>query len=291
MIIWLLLDFSQLQKKEAFSLSAIINKNLTHKTMEAEELLLKSANEMLLRGELPQEFIDKDLPIDLIKRLLATIFLDLDIMLPTSLDANIRQIFLLMAILITEGCKLEETDVPNKYRLYLIESEGKIHALDETTKFERYLLTKLSLFLKFSYEAKKENILESFNYSLEMKVKCWNDFEIPLEERVFKLSREKSLPEIASVTSFNETRIRKILKNYETRINRKKLSNLNRFEQKITDFISKLPTDRQHIYNSIRFLLNEIANGGLNIREPEDLITKLGLKNNPIYAVSDQQKN
>jgi hypothetical protein len=87
--------------------------------METKELLLKSANEMFLQGELPQDFIAKQLPIDLLKRLIVAIYLDLNIVLPVEMEDDVRQTLILIAVLFTAESELSETDEPNVYRMYL----------------------------------------------------------------------------------------------------------------------------------------------------------------------------
>lgn len=253
--------------------------------METKELLLKSAHEMVLQGELPQEFIENDLPIEILQKLLTTIYLDLNIILPEKMEDNLRQIFLLVTILFTKDCELRETDFPNVYRIYLKEPDDEAYALDEVKDVEGYILTKLSLFLKISYEENKA--LEEFQSFLERKVKAWNNYGITPQERVFKSSRNKPLPEIQYETGFSEKTIRKILKHYEKRMDRKKLSNLKRFELKVLDQISKLSSDKQYIIDYYRFLLDEIANGGINVKEPEDLFPK----QSPLFNKSNSFSN
>jgi hypothetical protein len=242
--------------------------------METKELLLKSANEMFLQGELPQDFIAKHLPIDLLKRLIAAIYLDLNNVLPAELEDDVRQTLLLMAVLFTAESELSETDEPNVYRMYLKEPEREVYALDEVSEIENYLLSKLSMFLKIYYQEKENDALKNFTDFLEKKVRVWNSIGIVPQERVYKLSRTKALPEIVSKTGFDEETIRKILQDYEARMDRKKLLNVKSFENKIQELISKIPADRQYLQEPIRFLLDEIANGGINIREPEDLFPK-----------------
>lgn len=242
--------------------------------METKELLLKSANEMFLQGELPQDFIAKHLPIDLLKRLIAAIYLDLNIVLPGEMEDDGRQTLLLMAVLFTAESELIETEVPNVYRMYLKEPEHEVYALDEVTEIENYLLSKLSMFLKIYYEEKENDALEDFTDFLERKVRVWNNIGIVPQERVYSLSRTNPLPQIVSETGFDEETIRKILEDYEARMDRKKLFNVKRFENKVLKLLSNLPTDRQLVIEHARFLLDEIANGGVNITEPEDLFPK-----------------
>lgn len=242
--------------------------------MEIKELLLKSANEMILQGEFPQDFIAKHLPIDLLKRLLAAIYLDLNILLPAEMEDDVRQTLLLMAVLFTAESELSETNEPNVYRMYLKEPEIEAYALDEVIEVENYLLSKLSMFLKIYYEEKENNALENITDFLDRKVRVWNNIGIVPQERVYSLSRTNPIPEIVSETGFDEETIRKILDDYEVRMDRKKLKNVKRFEQKVLNLISKLPDDRQHVIEHTRFLLGEIANGGANVKEPEDLLPK-----------------
>ncbi len=242
--------------------------------METKELLLKSANEMFLQGELPQDFIAKHLPIDLLKRLIAATYLDLNIVLPAEMEDDVRQTLLLMAVLFTAESELSETDEPNVYRMYLKEPEREVYALDEVIGIEDYILSKLSMFLKIYYEEKENAALENFTDFLERKVRVWNNIGIVPQERVYRLSRTSPLPEIVLETGLDEETIRKILEDYETRMDRKKLLNVKRFEHKVLKLISKLPNDRQYGIEHARFLLDEIANGGVNIREPEDLLPK-----------------
>lgn len=255
--------------------------------METKELLLKSANEMFLQGELPQDFIAKHLPIDLLKNLLAAIYLDLNIVLPAEMEDDVRQTLLLMAVLFTAELELSETDEPNVYRMYLKEPEHEVYALDEVSEIENFLLAKLSMFLKIYYEEKENDTLEDFNDFLERKVRVWNNTGIVPQERVYRLSRINPLPKIVSETGFDEETIRKILQDYEARMDRKKLLNVKRFENKVLELISKIPADRQHQQKPIRFLLDEIANGGVNIRKPEDLSQKAS----PIYKINSLSHN
>lgn len=242
--------------------------------METKELLLKLANEMFLQGELPQEFIENDLPIEFLHELRTKIYLDLNIMLPGKMESDMRKLLLLMVVLNAADAELHETDAPNVYRLYVKETNGKIYVLDELTEIENYLLQKLSLFLKSYYEAKENKVFKFFKAEAEFKLREWNNNGIPPQERVFKLSRTKSIPEIMSETGFDEKDIRDALEDYEIRMNRKKLKNVKRFEKKILNQISKLPEEKQYIIDYYRLLLDEIANGGINIEEPEDLFPK-----------------
>jgi hypothetical protein len=195
-------------------------------------------------------------------------------MLPAEMEDDIRQTLLLMAVLFTAESELGETDVPHVYRMYLKEPEQEVYALDEVTEMENYLLAKLSMFLKIYYEEKENNALENFTDFLETKVRGWNNVGVVPQERVYRLSRTKTIPEIVLETGYDEETIRKILDDYEARMDRKKLLNVKRFERKVLKLISELPADGQHLRVPIRFLLDEIANGGINIREPEDLFTK-----------------
>jgi len=247
--------------------------------MEIKELLIKSAHEMFLQGELPQEFIAKDLPIEFLNKLRRKIYLDINIILPEEMEDDKRQILLLVAVLFTKENELLETDVPNVYYMFLTEPDDKVYALDDIKKVKEYILTKLSLFLKIYYE--KNNELEEFKNFLEGKVKVWNSYGIPPQERVFKLSRIKPLPEIKRETGFSEKTIRTILKHYEKRMDRKKLKNVKSFEQKVLDQILKLPTDKQYIKDFYKFLLDQIANGGINIEEPEELFLQFPRFNKP----------
>lgn len=242
--------------------------------METKLLLQKSANELFLQGELPQNFIEKDLPIDLLEKLLAVIFLDLNIVLPAEMEDGTRQMLLLMVVLFTAESELGETDVPNVYKMYLKESEKVVYALDEVTEIENYILSKLSMFLKIYYDEKGKDALENSTGFLDRKVTVWNNVGIVPQERVYKLSRSNPLPGIVSETGIDEKTIRKILEDYEARMDRKKLTNVKRFENKVMNLISKLPAERQHVKETISFLLDEIANGGNNIQEPEDLFPK-----------------
>jgi hypothetical protein len=259
--------------------------------MEAKELMIKTAEEMRTKGELPQDFITNDLPYDLLSKLLATIYMDMNIVLPSEVRSDVRQTLLLMAVLFTVDSELRETDDPDIYRMYLKEHDREVFALDELKEIENYLVSKLSLFLKIYYEEKQNDTLENFYGFIQDKMDKWNKNGIPAQDWVFKLSRIKPLPEIESETGFDEPTIRLILKDYEFRMNRKKLSNLKRFEKKVLNLISKLPAEKHYLKEPIRFLLDEIANGGLYIQKLENLFPSEQTTHFNIYKLSNPQKN
>lgn len=242
--------------------------------MEAKKLLTKSANELFLQGELTQEFIEKNLPFDLFQKLLTTVYSELNIVLPDNISGNICQILLLVSVLFNTEFELVETDVPNVYRLILKEPEQDVYALDEVTDVEKHLMVKLSLFLKIYHDALENQGLEQFEDFLQSKIHSWNANKMVAQERVYSISRKMALPEIEKETGFPEETIRKILDDYQARIDFKKLTNVKRFEQKLLSMTVNANGMSRGIGECVQFILDEIANGGTNIQQLEDLFPK-----------------
>lgn len=242
--------------------------------MEARNILLRCANEMFLRGEIPEDFIAKYLPDKFLAELLEVIYLDIDILLPEKLEDVVRRMVILMAILFNVESELSETEIPNVYRLYLKDRNGEIFALDELSRMDEFLNEYLVSFLKIYYEELEKGHSEKFENFFIKKVDAWNKIGYVRQERIFKLSRTKTLPAIECETGIEEKFIPEILNDYQVRMDAKRLENAKRFKKKLLDLISNLKPCQQYFRDSIMFLLGEIENGGMNIKSLEDLFPK-----------------
>jgi len=120
------------------------------------------------------------------------------------------------------------------------------------------------------YQAHLSKSMDAFKEHLDEAVLKWNYHPFVIEEKMHSVLKE-GIESILDTYSLPKDTIPRALQNYQQRIDDKILENLKEFEGKVNFFISE-NTANKHQTAFIRFILEEINNGGKNLNSLEDVL-------------------
>jgi len=239
--------------------------------MDTEKLFNEIAHKLFYEGELSGSFIEKGLPETIIqfKHYISELYLDFDLLRPKTINKRTQRIFIGSALVIFDF-KIKESDLANRYDLYLKVSPTDWSALRHLSPIEPYLKKNIAFIIRNSNKLFEDGVLDFIQEKYTITIVKWNLNKFVTQERIFKMSR-KLMSQLESETGNFEESIIVHLHNYYKRVNKAKLINLKRFERKISHIMPILENDQVSWNKFLIFLLKEISNGGTNIHSAKDI--------------------
>lgn len=192
------------------------------------------------------------------------LFLDFKILLPELLDCAMRPFLIGLTILVYDY-KLVQGKSPGTYRIMINENTY----LDEVPDVLEYMVYTIGRLITFYFNANEKDGLEKLENLLIDEVTKWNWHAwVKQEEVLFLLS--DPINQISKEVSLTERNIPQVLTDYHTRIDNKRLENLDSFLSKSEDLINSSEKVKAHA-QFFTFILNEINNGGENLNSFHDI--------------------
>ena len=194
------------------------------------------------------------------------VFLNFNITYPASLkDINKKQ--LIAFIILTKEYQIVEDKTPGYYRI-MFNNEY----LDEFENTSTILIGSFLLLISIYYKAEEEDWgLDNLHNKFKTKIQEWNFSTYVKQEQVKFLADEFLLNKVALFAKVSEKDVSNILLDYHSRMEKKKLKNLQLFLDEIEYLMDQNADLKKHM-NFLEFIVQEIKNGGSNLNSPYDLI-------------------
>jgi hypothetical protein len=194
------------------------------------------------------------------------LYLDLNIKLPSLLSDDSKQLLLGLPILIGKY-DLHQDLLPGTYRLYS-PVFGYLDKIKDVTLFEANLF---DVIIHQYYQAKEDDEIGKIEDAFNNSVNEWNYSLYVKQEEVKALLDKHSLKETSRKANIPEQDIPRILDDYYSRINRKRIENLDHFLNKSNELLAANESLKDHT----RFfaqIVEEVKNGGINLKSTSDII-------------------
>ena len=203
------------------------------------------------------------------------LYLDFNIALPAFLPENSKQLILGLTILVCDH-DLHQDSLPGTYKLF-VENDSYLNEVRNAAEFEA---ATLSVLINNYYCANENNEIEKLEDALKNTVLKWNWSGFVKQEEVISLVNQYSLEEASNKADVPEHEIPRILDDYYSRINRKRIANLDSFLNKSNELISAYKKSKHHTQFFSK-IIEEVKNGGANLKSVEDINPHyLGIKFN-----------
>ena len=217
----------------------------------------------------------KDLDEHPFEKYIKDLYLDFNITLPAFLPENSKQLILGLTILVCDH-ELHQDSLPGTYKLF-VENDSYLNEVRNAAEFEA---ATLSVLINNYYCANENNEIEKLEDALKNTVLKWNWSGFVKQEEVISLVNQYSLEEASNKADVPEHEIPRILDDYYSRINRKRIANLDSFLNKSNELISAYKKSKHHTQFFSK-IIEEVKNGGANLKSVEDINPHyLGIKFN-----------
>jgi hypothetical protein len=201
-------------------------------------------------------------------------YLNFNIALPVLSDISIKQQIIGLTLL-ARDYELVQGSLPGTYHIFIEE----IGLLDELKDISKYMLLTFAQLVIFYYHANEKDEIGKLENALDREVQKWNWHTWIKQEEVISILGEK-INAASEKVSIPRRILPQVLDDYYTRIDRKRLENLDSFYSKSEKLLNSSENlkSQAHFFSSI---LNETRNGGENLKSVNDILPHFsGIKYN-----------
>ncbi len=193
------------------------------------------------------------------------LFLRFNILLPKLPEESDKKLLIGLTVLVSIY-ELVQGRTAGTYRILVDE----IGFLDEIEDVNNYLVNTLAKLINFYYQANEKNELNKLEADISKKIERWNWHPwVKQEEVMFFLGY--ALLNSTNKTLIDIRDIPQVLSDYQDRIDRKRLDNLDRFLKKSEKILNSSTVIREQAIFFIK-ILHEIENGGENLKSGIDIL-------------------
>jgi len=195
------------------------------------------------------------------------LYLDLEIDLP-KLPETVTPRILIGLIVLIYDYDLISGIYPGSYRI-VIDELGPLDEIEDLITFISYsFATLVSLY----YEVNEKGEIEKLESDFAERVLKWNRNSYIIQEQVISLLGEQ-LNEVANHINIDIRELPMVINDYVNRMDTLRLRNLSRFFNKADSLLGNSNPDPEQA-RFFKFFVNEVKNGGRNLKTTDDVIPK-----------------
>jgi len=193
------------------------------------------------------------------------LFLDFDIALPLYVNDSEKQLLVGLTILVCDY-EIEQGHEPSSYR---IDIEG-IGYLDGIKDVNKYLVSLFTELVTLYYQANESDELDNLEKAFFNKTKNWNWHGWVKQEEVMILLKDQ-LNTASEKTQIEKNVLPQVISDYYSRIDQKRLENLDRFLRRSEEFLNDLK-DSKKLTQYYMNIINAINNEGATLKSKFDIV-------------------
>ncbi len=200
------------------------------------------------------------------EKFINNLYLDFNIKLPQFVEDSDKQLIIGLTILICDY-EIDQDTLPGTYRIN-IEEFGYLDEIRDVNKYLTHLFAEL---VTYYYQANESEKIEELEKVFLNKNHEWNWHPWVKQEEVIKLLEEYLIVTVDKA-QVSKSMIPQVLSDYYTRIDKKRLENLDNYIHKSEKILndSKGSDEQTQFYANI---LNEVKNGGVNLKSKYDILS------------------